>query len=107
VPAAEFPVPAACETDADFFVRLNLWRTRAGLPPQVFCVYSALWQTDRAERTREAISRPRPALIDFRSRLCVRALPKAIANYGQVLAFEEALPEPGTDELAQSGRGRH
>lgn len=107
VPAAEFPMPAAGEPDAGYFVRLNLWRTRAGLPPQVFCVYSAIWPKDRAERTREAISRPGPYLIDFRSRLCVRALPKAIADYGQVLAFEEAVPEPGTGEVAQSGRGRH
>jgi hypothetical protein len=107
VPAAEFPMPAGGETDAGYFMRLNLWRTRAGLPPQVFCVYSTLWRESRAERTREAISRPGPYLIDFRSRLCVRALPKAIGDYGQVLAFEEALPEPGTDELAQSIRGRH
>jgi hypothetical protein len=107
VPAAELPVPAAGESEAAYFVRLNLWRTKAGLPPQVFCVYSSLWRESRAERTREAISRPGPYLIDFRSRLCVRALPKAIGDYGDVLAFEEALPEPGTDELAQSARGRH
>jgi hypothetical protein len=107
VPAIQFPVPAPGETEAGYFVRLNLWRTKAGLPPQVFCVYSSLWRESRAERTREAISRPGPYLIDFRSRLCVRALPKAIGDYGEVLAFEEALPEPGTDELAQSVRGRH
>ncbi|HET7016102.1 MAG TPA: lantibiotic dehydratase [Streptosporangiaceae bacterium] len=107
VPARELPVPAPGESDADYFVRLNLWRTKAGLPPQVFCVYSSLWRDSRAERTREAISRPGPYLVDFRSRLCVRALPKAIGDYGEVLAFEEALPEPGTDELAQSVRGRH
>lgn len=107
VPAAEFPLPAAGESEAAYFVRLNLWRTKVGLPHQVFCVYSAIWQKDRAERTREAISRPGPYLVDFRSRLCVRALPKAIADYGQVLTFEEALPEPGTGEIAQSGRGRH
>ncbi|MFF3087770.1 lantibiotic dehydratase [Streptomyces nojiriensis] len=72
------------------------WRTRLGLPEQIFLHPAAAAPTGRAtEDFLSRLTRPKPHLADLGNALHLRCLAKWLSRHTDGVVLEEALPAPG------------
>jgi hypothetical protein len=107
VPVELLPVREQGQTDADYFLALQQWRTQAGIDEQVFAISSSRGNTGRGGK--RAAGAPaagrddyKPQYIDFASPLLVRVFEKMLTKVSVQLQLEEMLPAPG--HLYQTGQ---
>jgi lantibiotic biosynthesis protein len=91
------PVAGPNEGEEEYFLKLNLWRKKAGLPDQVFVYITnhgemeTLTPEQLAKLGRDSY---KPQYINFNSHLLVNLLSKMIDRVPVLLRAEEMLPGP-------------
>ncbi len=112
VPSALFPRPAAGETEAAYYTRLNLWRLEHGLPAQAF-MKAAISHEGSFENPADFFNeldhqRDKPQFVDFESALLVRFVMKWLEDEagGADLVLEEVNPAPAKS-LVRDADGAH
>jgi hypothetical protein len=95
----EFPRPDAGEGVRDFFLRMDEWRCRHGLPEEVFL-------TLEQERSLDDLTAHKPAWLSFRSPHSVLASAgTARLDQVQAVRLTEALPAAGGHWLTNAADG--
>ncbi|RNL84182.1 lantibiotic dehydratase [Halostreptopolyspora alba] len=94
VRAAETPVRRVPgEDDAAHLTRLHSWRREQALPRRCFVrVLDAAWRSGEASAYDKS---RKPLYVDFDNWYLVADLERRVTGEDDVLAFQEALPEPG------------
>ncbi|MBV2353994.1 lantibiotic dehydratase family protein [Streptomyces sp. J2-1] len=97
------PLRAPGTPDGEWFLAWHRWRTRHGLPEQVF---ATVHRQTADEAPGGWFGGSKPQYVDFASPLSLTALEALLAGHRARTVFEEMLP--GEDELhLTSPRGRH
>lgn len=93
--AAELPIPADGERDADFVLRTARWLRRHGIPRRFFARFGTAGPG--GER--------RPMYVDVENHFLLLSLARAAARREGHVVLEEALPDPA-DAPAYGSHGR-
>lgn len=97
VPALQFPRAEAGDTEADYFLRINEWRTTHGIPEHVF-LHPPAPELDPGQVNEyfgSYMGNRKPQYVALLSRLHVRHLQRLIVKQpGVDVILEEALPSP-------------
>lgn len=114
VPVEQLPVQEAEESDGEFFVRVQRWRSDVGLPKSTYI--HLVWQQlpkrpespspgGRAQAGAKRGDLSKPQYLDFASPALVRLLERyAAMGHPWLAVFEERLPDEAG--LARDGEGR-
>ncbi|MCC3765528.1 lantibiotic dehydratase family protein [Glycomyces sp. TRM65418] len=108
IPSGTMPRPEPGEAEADFFVRLNEWRVRLGIPDHVFLHPPApeLSPGQVNDYFGSYMDNRKPQYVDLLSRLHVRHLDRLLSYQpGTDIVVEEA--RPGPDERFPVGERAH
>lgn len=109
VPFGLFPARGKKELEADYFLRVERWRTELGLPQEVFLRVTPLaavrprgpQTAEKAPPLRQHLYKPQ--YVDFRNPLLVDLFSRAAENLDNAMfTFEERLPR-GDQLLASDG----
>ncbi len=98
VPRALIPLRKPHETDADYFVAVNEWRTALGIVDEVFIFVSPRTEqapADPALRRKAGRDDYKPQYIHFNNPLLVNLFEKLVAKVPVTLKIEEMLPHSG------------
>jgi len=105
----EIPYLEKGETEAAYFLRLHLWRTKQELPQQMFYSLnpkeidlSAVEEGDKAKAKKEDY---KPQFLDFNHPLSVQLFSRVLERVPLYLKMEEMLPSPA-DWLSFDGEKR-
>lgn len=93
-PAGRVPAQTPAESDAEHLVRLHAWLRAEGIPRRCFVRLrpaSGDWVSKVFAKSRK------PMFLDFSSMSMVSVFKSMTRGFDGVVAFEEALPDPGAD----------
>jgi hypothetical protein len=91
------PLREKNETDGQYFLRLNEWRWRLGMPDEIFiCVNPNGLPISEQETTNARRDDYKPQYIHFTNPLLVRLFEKQLEKVVDVLRLEEMLPDTRT-----------